>query len=71
MSSLSQDDIDTLASIGHDTVQTIVALVVEAIMYSECSNPIEVAHRAHLCYSYVALYFVLVVIAGRLLLYVS
>lgn len=35
MSSLSQDDIDTLASIGHDVVQTTVALVVEAIMYSE------------------------------------
>ncbi|KAK7678290.1 hypothetical protein QCA50_018638 [Cerrena zonata] len=34
MSSLSQDDIDALTSIGHETTQTIVCLVVEAIMYT-------------------------------------
>ncbi|KZV70613.1 hypothetical protein PENSPDRAFT_685327 [Peniophora sp. CONT] len=47
-STLSASDIETLSSIGHDTVENIVALVVEAILYT--------------------IYFVLVIIAGRILL---
>lgn len=35
MSSLSPEDIDTLSLIGHDVIQTTVALVVEAILYSK------------------------------------
>ena len=35
MSSLSDSDVETLQSIGHDTIQAIVALCVEAIMWSK------------------------------------
>ena len=65
MSSLSQEDIDTLASIGHDTTQTIVCLVVEAILYSKANLHIFVQCCAH---PPEAIFFVLVIIAGRLLL---
>ncbi|VDB86988.1 unnamed protein product [Peniophora sp. CBMAI 1063] len=47
-STLSDSDIATLNSIGNDTIQTIVALVVESILYT--------------------IYFVLVVLCGRILL---
>lgn len=35
MSSLSDSDVETLQSIGHDTITAIVALCVEAVMWSE------------------------------------
>lgn len=35
MSSLSQSDIETLQSIGNDTIQSIVALFVEAVLWSK------------------------------------
>ncbi|KZV70601.1 hypothetical protein PENSPDRAFT_752404 [Peniophora sp. CONT] len=47
-STLTDSDIETLSSIGHATVENIVCLVVEAILYT--------------------IYFVLVVILGRILL---
>lgn len=34
-STLSASEIEILSNIGHDTVENIVALVVEAILYSE------------------------------------
>ena len=68
MSSLSDSDVETLQQIGHDTVQSIVALVVESIMISECAAKsgvpaTDVATQA--------IYFVLVVKAGLILLYVA
>ena len=38
MPSLSQQDADTLSLIGHDVIQTTVALVVEAILYSKFTS---------------------------------
>lgn len=35
MSSLTPEDIEALRSIGHDTVQNIVAVVVDAVLHSE------------------------------------
>ena len=34
MSSLTQADIDVIQLVGHDAVQNIVALVVEAVLWS-------------------------------------
>lgn len=38
MSSLSDSDVETLQSIGHDTITAIVALCVEAVMWSESQS---------------------------------
>lgn len=65
MASLSQDDIDTLEYIGHDIIRTTASFVVKAMMYSECPNANVAVFQS---YFSVALYFVLVVISGRLLL---
>ena len=35
MSNLTSADIETLSSIGRDTIQTTVALVVESVLWSE------------------------------------
>ena len=68
MSSLSESDIQTLQQIGHDTVQSIVALVVESILISKRSYPIGDLRVD--CIN-VAIYFVLVVKAGMILLCVA
>ena len=44
MSNLTSADIETLSSIGQDTIQTTVALVVESVLWSEYhSSPFDVS----------------------------
>lgn len=66
---LDSDEQATLQSIGEDTIQAIVALCVESILWSESIRPLLlIGNFAHAC---AATYLVLVIIAARILLYVS
>ena len=66
MSSLSDADIETLQSIGHDTIQSIVALCVESVLWSESSLELRMEDWADARRK--AIYLVLVAVAGNILL---
>lgn len=67
MSSLSPEDAATLHNIGVDLIQSVVALFVEAVLYS-ASTFQQRGLDAHQL-SLLAVYAVLVLVAGRILLY--
>ena len=64
---ISSEDIAALADIGHDTLKSIVALVVEAILYSKCVDFVSINAQLTVA-PFAVIYFVLVVIAGRIMM---